>query len=571
MEKRLTADDFASLFGIETAVLPSECKELISKFDSRYRILEDKERDEVILRVLARIDSPELTVAGPDAKARWVRGWGENLREFIESNYDFSTLVPKYIQPNQVNRFRGDYIMPTEPRFELGYYSIFRRWLFREYLSEAKNIYEFGCGTGYNLVELAQMYPEKQLHGLDWVEPSRDIVNLLAERYKYKAKGHVFDMANPDSSFAIEPGSAILAIGALEQLGTHFKPFIDYLVSQKPSVFVHVDSMLELYDENDLTDYLIVKFDKRRKYLEGYLPYLHELASRGAIEILKIQRFPLGSVVSRRIFFCGVAAKTTIMNLDIKGRYALVTGGTHGVGRAIALGLADEGVNVAVCSRSQDRIDETLVELKKRGVKAFGITADALHYEDIDRAFKAVMTAFPTLHILVNNVGGGGSWGSVNTEEAADDVWVDVYAKNALAAVRFTMRALPFMKRQKWGRVVTVTSKYGREGGGRPWFTMAKSAEMALMKTLALDPRFASAGITFNSVAPGNLMIPDTGLDTMRKDRPEEFSSLIEGSPQGRLGTPEEVANMAVFLCSEQASHITGASIPVDGAESKSF
>ena len=80
------------------------------------------------------------------------------------------------------------------------------------------------------------------------------------------------------------------------------------------------------------------------------------------------------------------------------------------------------------------------------------------------------------LHILVNNVGGGGRWGKEQIEETADEVWLDVFRKNALAAALFTSRLLPYMRRAKWGRVVAITSKYGREGGGRPWFTMAKSA-----------------------------------------------------------------------------------------------
>lgn len=259
------------------------------------------------------------------------------------------------------------------------------------------------------------------------------------------------------------------------------------------------------------------------------------------------------------------------MELGLKGKYALVTGGTHGIGLAIALALADEGVNVAVCSRTKERVEAAVGEIKARGVKAVGVVVDALKKEDIEHGFKEVIGEFKTLHILINNVGGGGSWGKEDVTETADEVWSEVYAKNALAAARFTTLALPFMKKEKWGRVVTITSKYGREGGGRPWFTMAKSAEVALMKTLSLDLTLARAGVTFNSVAPGNILIPETGLDTMRRERPAEFAALEESSPRGRMGKPEEVAPIVVFLCSEQAGHITGASIPVDGGESKSF
>jgi 3-oxoacyl-[acyl-carrier protein] reductase len=259
------------------------------------------------------------------------------------------------------------------------------------------------------------------------------------------------------------------------------------------------------------------------------------------------------------------------MELGLRGKNALVTGGSHGIGRAIALGLAAEGVNVAICSRTKERVQGVLKEIEALGVQALGVEADVLNPEDIKKVTAEVEKKFKAIHILINNVGGGGSWGDENVEKTSDEVWVQVYEKNALAAVRFSVWALPFMRKQKWGRVITITSKYGREGGGRPWFTMAKSAEMALMKTLALDPKLARNGITFNSVAPGNIMIPETGWATMKKERPEEFAAIMESSPQGRLGTPEEVAPLVVFLASDQAAHVTGTSIPVDGAESRSF
>ncbi len=128
------------------------------------------------------------------------------------------------------------------------------------------------------------------------------------------------------------------------------------------------------------------------------------------------------------------------------------------------------------------------------------------------------------------------------------------------------------MRKQKWGRVITISSIYGREGGGRPWFNMAKSAEISLMKTLAMTRYLIRDGITFNSVAPGGIMIPDTGWERERKENPEEFEKMVDRQfPLGRLGTPEEVASVVVFLASEKASLVNGASIPVDGAEGKSF
>ena len=260
------------------------------------------------------------------------------------------------------------------------------------------------------------------------------------------------------------------------------------------------------------------------------------------------------------------------MDLRVRGKFSLVTGGSHGIGRAIALTLADEGCHVAICARDPAKLALVVDELKAKGVQALGVAADVLIPADIQRVMKTVIDAWGTLHILVNNVGGGGRWGKLTVEDTADDVWTDVYSKNALAAVRFTTLAIPHMRRQKWGRVVTITSIYGREGGGRPWFNMAKAAQMSLMKTLALNHDLSNDGLTFNSVAPGSIMIPGTGWEEARRANPAEFDATIKrNNPLGRIGTPEEVAQVVAFLCSEQASLVNGASVVVDGAESRSF
>lgn len=260
------------------------------------------------------------------------------------------------------------------------------------------------------------------------------------------------------------------------------------------------------------------------------------------------------------------------MDLGLKNKYALVTGGSHGIGKAIAVALAKEKVNIAICARNQKRIKAVVSEIKSYGVETIGISADVLKTKDIDEVVRKIIEKWKTIHILVNNVGGGGRWGKEIIEETGEDVWRDVYEKNAMAAVKFTMKLIPYMRKQKWGRVITIASKYGKEGGGRPWFSMAKSAEISLMKSLALTPYLVRANITFNSVAPGGIMIPDTGWEKEQKVNPKAFKKMLNLiSPMGRLGTPEEVASVVVFLCSEAASLVNGACISVDGGESKSF
>lgn len=256
------------------------------------------------------------------------------------------------------------------------------------------------------------------------------------------------------------------------------------------------------------------------------------------------------------------------MDLGLSGNYALVSGGTHGIGRSIALALAKEGCNVAVFSRSITRVRDMIKELTPLGIDTIGIEADATIEEDLKEVKDSIVKKWGGVHILVNNVGGGGRWGKEIIEETKEEVWMEVYNKNALSAIRLTTWAIPFMRKQKWGRVVTITSIFGREAGGRPWFAMAKSAQIALMKTLARQHYLVRDGITFNSVAPGAILIPDTGW---AREDPVVFERFCSQLPLGRLGTPEEVANVVVFLCSEKASYVNGACIAVDGGEGFSF
>lgn len=261
-----------------------------------------------------------------------------------------------------------------------------------------------------------------------------------------------------------------------------------------------------------------------------------------------------------------------ILDLGLHGKHALVTGGSHGIGLAVAHALAKEGCSVAICARKTSSLESALRELRNTGVQTLSVEADVLVPSQIDRVVETVTRSWGTIDILVNNVGGGGRWGGSSIEATTEDVWIDVYNKNAMAAVRFTRRVIPFMKKQKWGRVVTIASIHGREGGGRPWFSMAKSAEISLMKSLSLDRDLVRNGITFNTVAPGNIMIPDTGWDEEMKANPDEFNARLERDfPLGRLGKPEEVASVVAFLCSESASLVNGACIAVDGGESRSF
>ena len=189
-----------------------------------------------------------------------------------------------------------DYVLPRNPDFELDYFSAFRLWLFTEYFKGYDHVYEFGCGSGFNLVELAGMYPEKNIYGLDFVPSSCEIVNKLAEINGWKMKGHVFDMISPDENFEIANNSMVYTIGSIEQLASKFESFLQFLLRRSPSLCIHVEPTIELYDQNNLVDYLAIKFHRKRGYTENFLTRLRQLETENRIELIKVQRLFFGSL-----------------------------------------------------------------------------------------------------------------------------------------------------------------------------------------------------------------------------------------------------------------------------------
>lgn len=260
------------------------------------------------------------------------------------------------------------------------------------------------------------------------------------------------------------------------------------------------------------------------------------------------------------------------MNLQLEGKYALITGGSRGIGRKTALMLAEEGCNIAICARNPKWLEQTAAEIKATGVKTIAIQADVSKLEDVNKVMNAVIESWDTLHILVNNAGSGGPPTKGNFEDVSEDVWMETFTMNTLSTMRFTRLAIPFMRRQKWGRIIALSSKQGREGGGKPWYNMSKSAEISMMKTFAMNFEIARDGITFNTIAPGAVLTEEGNWADFLKENPQKLEDRVKTTlPLGRLGLPEEVASVITFLCSKQASLVNGACIPVDGAEGKAF
>jgi 3-oxoacyl-[acyl-carrier protein] reductase len=248
------------------------------------------------------------------------------------------------------------------------------------------------------------------------------------------------------------------------------------------------------------------------------------------------------------------------VDLQIRDRVALVTGASSGLGKAVALSLAAEGVTLAVAARRRDRLDE-LVELATKGgaagARAFEV--DLTDRDSVVRLVDDVGKAFGKVDILVLN--GGGPKPGTFTSMSLDD-WDAGYRGVLRSMLELTYAMLPQMLSHRWGRIVALTSSSVKQP--IPNLTLSnafRSALVAALKTLSIE--VAARGVTVNSIATGRVL-----TDRLRELYPDEAALNAAAKSQipiGRVATPEEFAPMVAFLCSEAAGYITGQTIAIDG------
>lgn len=255
------------------------------------------------------------------------------------------------------------------------------------------------------------------------------------------------------------------------------------------------------------------------------------------------------------------------MDLELRGKAAIVTGASRGIGRSIAMGLADEGCNLVICARNDEALQEAAQAMRAKGVDVVTAAVDVTQEVGIKQIVDKTMTAFQHIDVLVNNVGAS-NWKPF--VEHTDEDWQNIIDINLFAAIRMCRRVVPIMEKQGSGSIVMISSIWGRELGGPSSYNTTKAAEIGLAKNLAKE--LAPKGVRVNTVAPGSILFPGGGWDERQKADPEEMAAFVDQNmPFGRFGRPEEVADVVVFLSSGRASLVSGACLNVDGCQSYSL
>jgi len=260
----------------------------------QYETLAPVERDVLLARILLDIVSGQLSMAG--SIDRWNKGWKEQHDAFLASQ-DVESLVPKYVRPLQPMRIEQELVRTCNPYFERDWWRLFLDWLATKYLFTLPGpLLEFGCGSGWNVAHLAAKPGAPMIYGLDWSPWSVTIMKDLRRLYGYNVEGVKYDFFNPaGAEMHLGKTATVLTVGALEQTGDRFRPFIDELVRQKPGLCVHVEPIIEWYDQTNLVDLTAVMFLRKRGYWWGFPAYMSKLEREGKVEIVETRRTYVGS------------------------------------------------------------------------------------------------------------------------------------------------------------------------------------------------------------------------------------------------------------------------------------
>lgn len=248
------------------------------------------------------------------------------------------------------------------------------------------------------------------------------------------------------------------------------------------------------------------------------------------------------------------------MDLGLRGKKAIITGGSRGIGRAIAEGLADEGVDLAICSRTAEGVETAKKELESKGVKVFGEAVDVGDADALKAFIESAAEQLGGIDILISNPSGGNG-----TDEKS---WKANFEVDLMGAVRSVNAAVPFLAKSDAASVIFIGTTAAVETFMGPTSYNALKAAL-ITHANGLSQTLGPQGVRVNVISPGPIFIEGGAWDTIKQHMKPMYDSTVAACPNGRLGTAEEIANTAVFLASSAASLVTGVNLVVDGGFTK--
>jgi hypothetical protein len=301
MNLKLQEHDFLGLFGegdIDNFTHLDELKSFIMRFNFEYTLTDRNLFEQCLLEILASLENKVFDKSGYQRLAKWERGWGENLSEFILSDFDTEKLTPKYYRGTTLSRLRGELIETRSLTFQYDFFQVLRFYITKKFLKNCSNIFEFACGPGHNIVAINEIINSGDIsfHGLDWSKQSVKIIDEIAKRKNINCTGREFDFYSPDYGLSFPRDSILLTFGGLEQIGENHDKFLKFILDKKPFLCINVEPIHEFYDTNSLLDFLANSYHHSRNYLRNYLSKLLFLEKRGDLRIEHLSRVPFGGI-----------------------------------------------------------------------------------------------------------------------------------------------------------------------------------------------------------------------------------------------------------------------------------
>ncbi|WP_367606740.1 SDR family NAD(P)-dependent oxidoreductase [Legionella sp. W05-934-2] len=259
------------------------------------------------------------------------------------------------------------------------------------------------------------------------------------------------------------------------------------------------------------------------------------------------------------------------MKISFKNRVALISGSSQGIGKAIAKKFAAAGANLILTSNDKKTLEIAQQEISSYGTRVISIYGDLRQEKHIDKVVKDALTQFGKVDFLINNVG---SIGRISPfEDIAPDEWYELFSLNVMSGIHFSRKLLPSMKENGFGKILFISSEKAIEPGVlMTHYAMTKSAQLSITKSLANE--YGKYGISVNSISPGVIVTPSWYEEAHKNNlSPEDYARQFCNNvfDSQALGAPEDVAELAYFLCSDSARWITGSNFRIDGGSVKSI